>query len=201
MIAYELGFREQASASFSWDLALFYNVYDNLATARAGATPIPGPVAGTFVLPLARDNGLNGEGYGAELAINYKFTERWRLYGNYTFLQLNLHRAEGLPPSTEVAERQSPRHQIYVQSSWDICKNFEFDLYGRYVDALPGFAVPTYFSLDLRCAYRPRPNLELSVLGQSLLQSKHTEIGTAGLAPFPLIQVPRGVYGMMTYRW
>lgn len=201
LIAYEAGFRAQASESFSWDLALFYNVYDNLTSFRPGATPLPGPVAGTFVLPSLRDNGLNGEGYGAELAANLKLSERWRIYGNYTFLQLNLHRAEGLPSSSEVAERQSPRHQAYLQSSWDICRNVEFDLYGRYVDALPGFAVPTYFSLDLRCAWKPRPNLELSVIGQSLLQSNHTEIGTAGLSPFPLIQVPRGVYGMMTYRW
>lgn len=201
LIAYELGFRAQTSDRFSWDLALFYNVYDNLATYRPDAKPIPGPVAGTFVLPLIHENGLNGEGYGAELAINYKLTERWRLYANYTFLQLNLHRAEGLPASTEVAERQSPRHQIYFQSSWDVCRNVEFDIFGRYVDALPGFAVPTYFSLDLRCAWRPRKNLELSVLGQNLLQGTHTEIGTTGIAPFPLIQVPRGVYGMMTYRW
>ncbi len=201
LVAYEVGFRAQASASFSWDLALFYNVYDNLATVRPAAKPIPGPVAGTFVLPLSRENGLNAEGYGAELAANWKVTEAWRLYGNYSLLQLNVHRAEGLPASAELAERQSPRHQVYLQSTWDVTKNVEFDVFVRYVDDLPGFAVPSYFSLDLRCAWRPRPNLELSVLGQSLLQSKHTEIGTAGVSPLPLIQVPRGVYGMMTYRW
>lgn len=201
LVAYEMDFRAQASESFSWDLALFYNVYDNLVTFRPGAKPVAGPVAGTFVFPLNAENGLNAEGYGGELAATWKLSETWRLYGNYSFLQLNVHRAEGLPASAEIAERRSPRHQIYLQSSWDICRNVEFDLYGRYVDAVPGFFVPTYFSLDVRLAWRPRPNLELSVLGQSLLQSNHTEIGTAPPATFPLIQVPRGVYAMLTYRW
>lgn len=34
LIAYELGYRAQPSERFSWDVALFYNVYENLRSRR-----------------------------------------------------------------------------------------------------------------------------------------------------------------------
>jgi iron complex outermembrane receptor protein len=35
--------------------------------------------------------------------------------------------------------------------------------------------------MDLRMAWQPRPNLELSVTGQNLLHRSHPEFGTAGV--------------------
>ena len=202
LIAYEIGYRAQPSERFSWDLALFYNVYDNLIVPRAGGV-VPGPVPGTFVLPLVRENGLNGETYGAELAANVKLNECWRVYGQYTFLRTHLHRAAGLPSSAENFEKLSPRSQVYVQSSWDLPRHFEFDLIGRYVETLPGFSpqVPSYITLDARLAWRPRPNLEIAVVGQNLLDSHHLETGTSLLLRNTLVEIPRGVYGMVTVRW
>ncbi len=202
VLAYEAGYRAQPTDKFSWDLALFYNVYDNLVTARPGPV-VPGPVPGTFLLPLKQENGLSGESYGSELAANWKLTECWRLYGQYSFLVLQVHRAAGLAASAEIAEKRSPRNQVYLQSSWDLGCNMEFDLITRYVDVLPGFGVPSYFSLDLRWAWRPRPNLELAVIGQNLLDDNHLEVGVApgGSQSFPITEVPRGVYATLTLRW
>jgi iron complex outermembrane receptor protein len=203
LLAYELGYRAQATDTFSYDLALFYNVYDNLSTARPGKSFLD-PLSGSFLLPTIRENGLNAESYGAELAANWRLTECWRVYGNYTWLQINTHRAAGLPESAEAAsEGQSPHHQVYLQSSWDLPHHLELDLIGRYVDRLPGFAkvVQSYFSLDARLGWKPRPNLEIAVVGQNLLDSTHLETGAIALVPFPLIEVPRGVYGTVTLRW
>lgn len=201
LVAYELGYRAQPTENFVWDVAGFFNVYRNLITTRPGPT-IPGPVAGTFIVPALRANGVTGESFGFELAANWKIAECWRLYGNYTFFNLQLHPAPGLSP-LDAAEDQNPRNQIYLQSSWDLGRNIEFDLMARYIDVLPGFAsaVPAYFSLDARLAWRPRPNLELAVIGQSLLTPSHLEAGAIARVPFPLVEIPRGVFGMLTYRW
>ena len=74
---------------------------------------------------------------------------------------------------------------------------------GRYVDNLVGFAsvVPSYCSLDAKLTWRPRPNLEVAVIGQNLLDANHLEFGAIELVPFPLAEPPRGVYGMVTLRW
>ncbi len=34
LLAYELGYREQTTEKFSWDLATFYNVYDDLRSEQ-----------------------------------------------------------------------------------------------------------------------------------------------------------------------
>ena len=200
-IAYEVGYRAQPSERFSWDVAGFFNVYDNLITTRPG-TRVAGSLPGTFIQPAPRTNGVTGESWGVELAASTQVTESWRLYGNYTFLDLRLHPARGLG-SLEAVEGQSPRNQVYLQSSWDVSRNLEFDVFARYVDVLPGFAspVPAYTSLDVRLAWRPRPNLELAIVGQNLLSPSHLELGTSARAPFPLLEVPRGVFASMTLNW
>lgn len=202
LIAYEAGYRAQPTEKLSYDLAVFCNVYDNLIGPRASAV-IPGPVAGTFVLPFARFNGLSAEGYGAELAVNYRLHERWRLYGAYTLLHLFLHEEPGLRSTAETFEGVSPHNQVYLQSSWDLGCKFEFDLIGRYVETLPGFDphVPSYITLDARLAWRPRRNLELAVVGQNLLDSHHLESGTSQVIRGTLVEIPRGVYGQATWRW
>ena len=41
VIAYELGFREQMTERFSWDIAAFYNVYDHLIVGASDRRPFP----------------------------------------------------------------------------------------------------------------------------------------------------------------
>lgn len=201
VVAYEAGYRAQPTDWFSFDLAWFFNVYDNLVTTRPG-TAVPGPFPGIFILAAPRASGVKGESWGVELAANVKVSDSWRLYGNYTFLDLQLHPATGLS-ALDAAEGQSPRNQVYLQSSWDVGHDVEIDVIGRYVDVLPGFAspVPAYISADVRVAWRPRPNLEVAVIGQNLLTPSHLETGAIARVPFPLVEVPRGVFGSLTLTW
>ena len=96
LLAYEIGYRIQATEKLSFDTALFYNEYDNLFVA------LPGPVftnaTGTPIRPLNRDNRMTAETYGVELAATWRLMEGWRLYGTYTLLKMNLHRDSGRPP-------------------------------------------------------------------------------------------------------
>ncbi|MEO8494225.1 MAG: TonB-dependent receptor plug domain-containing protein [Planctomycetota bacterium] len=196
LVAYELGYRAQPVDAFSYDIALFYNDYSKLISPIAGA-PFVDPRFGTTIFPLTRQNAQFGETYGIELAANWKLREYWRLYGQYTFQQVQLH------GGSEAAEGQTPHNQVYLQSSWDIGCKWEFDLIGRYSDQLPGFTpvIDSYLEMDMRLAWHPNSGLELAVVGQNLLDSHHPENGTSPLLSSPLVEIQRSVYGQIVYKW
>jgi hypothetical protein len=66
--AYELGYRSQATRTSSVDVALFYNVYDDLKVfAPAGSTASGAPVGTSFRLST-HQNQMRGESYGLEVS-------------------------------------------------------------------------------------------------------------------------------------
>lgn len=146
VVACELGYRSQATRTFSVDAALFYNFYDDLKVfAPAGSTTIGAP-AGTSFRLSTHQNQMHGESYGLELAARWKSLDRWQLYGTYSLLRMNLRADADLPAMnraiSEAAERQSPEQQVYLQSSLDLPGDAEIDLIGRFVDRLTGFQQP-----------------------------------------------------------
>jgi iron complex outermembrane recepter protein len=206
LMAYELGYRAQPTDAFSFDTALFYNVYNNLMVTRPAPAGVAGP-AGTLIFPANNVNGMNAESYGVELATNYRLSETWRLQGHYSWLQMLVHSDPGIPHGVEQSiEGSSPQNQVYLQSSWDLTKTVEFDLMGRYVEQLWGFpsavpnTVPSYISMDARLGWRPNDAWELALVGQNLLDSHHLEFGGNQFLSAPLIELQRGVYGMVTWR-
>ena len=60
--------------------------------------------------------------------------------------------------------------------------------------------VPSYISLDARLGWRPTPNLELSVVGQNLLDQDRLEFVDTDTAVAPTA-VPRGIYGQAVWRF
>lgn len=213
LFAYELGYRVEPTSKITLDTSFFYNKYYDLFTTVTGDL-VSGPVAGTFVRDLNRENRLKGETYGVEVSSTWKAKEWWRLTGNYSFLRMQLHRKQGiplLPASAEAAEGQSPRQQVYVQSSWDLPHHVELDLMGRYVDALRGFnltgitgvrnKVAPYLSLDARIAWTINKNWEISAVGQNLINAHHAEFGTSPLVQSPVTEMERSFYGKVIFRW
>ncbi len=199
--AYELGHRVQPRDNLSFDTALFYNVYHDLRVFVSGAT-IPLPAAGTRILPLTVQNGMSAETYGAELGVHWQAAESWRLHAAYTFLKMQLHGPAG------AAEGQSPQNQLYLRSSWNLPRNVELDLIGRFVDQLTGFnpggagdKIDSYLSLDARVGWRARKNLDIEIVGQNLLDNHHPEFGTSPFVKAPVAEARRGVYGKVTWRF
>jgi iron complex outermembrane receptor protein len=79
----------------------------------------------------------------------------------------------------------------------DLGRRVNLDVIVRFVDELPGPAVPAYTTLDARLAWRPQDAVELAVVGQSLLEPHHLEFpGSAGAR----VEVRRGVYGSVSWR-
>ena len=74
----------------------------------------------------------------------------------------------------------------------------EFDTSLYWVQGLRSQPVGDYTRLDLRLGWRPLEQLELSLVGQNLTESRHEEFEN-GL--FSLrSQVPRSVYAKVTWR-
>jgi iron complex outermembrane receptor protein len=193
LIAYELGFRTRPVDNLAIDIAAFYNDYDNLRTFEMGG-----------IWPniwFDAGNKMDGSTYGVELALDWRVFDWWRLAGAYTFLKMQLHLdGDSRDPFSEDAEGEIPRHQASLRSSMDLMKNLQLDSWVRYVDHLPSQGVDSYVTLDLRLAWEPRKDLELSIVGQNLLDSQRPEFMPEIVATTPT-EVQRGVYGKITWKF
>jgi len=189
LVAYEVGYRFQPASSLWFDTTAFYNDYEDLIAYRYdhdGKIEVKG--APYVIVPLHFDNSLRGESFGVELAAYWQATAFWLLQGSYTFLETNLN-----PDLLDTGENETylipasnPRNQISLRSALNITPQLELDLWFRYVDRLNENNVDEYTSLDARLAYRPTDRLELSVVGQNLLEPRHAE--------FSSIEVERSIY-------
>src|SRR5438874_1148306 len=69
LLAYELGYRVQATKNLSLDIATFYNNYSNLRTAEPGGIypePLGSPAPTDIVIPFFAGNKMSGGTYGVE---------------------------------------------------------------------------------------------------------------------------------------
>jgi iron complex outermembrane receptor protein len=202
LLAYELGYRVQATSNLSLDIATFYNNYSNLRTAEPGAPFVEGSPAPTdIVIPFVAGNKMSGGTYGVELFADWKVVPKWRLVGSYSYLQMDIHKnADSLDPTPDNPNGSSPRHQWYLRSSIDLPKHFEQDTTLRFVDQLPSLNVPSYYSLDAHLGWRPVTSLELSIGGQNLLDNWHFEFMPDFVNTSPTV-VKRSIFGSITFRF
>ena len=202
LLAYEIGYRVQATSTFSADIATFYNSYTNLRSAEPGAPFVEGsPVPTDVVVPFVASNKMGGGTYGAELFADWRVLPKWRLTGSYSYLQMDIAKnANSLDPTADNPDGESPRHQWYIRSSLDLPKHFEEDTTLRYVDRLSSLNIPSYYSLDANLGWRPLAKLELSVGAENLLNDKHVEFIPEFINTIPMM-VMRTVRGTITWRF
>ena len=196
LVAYELGYRLNYSNMWSVDVATFYNDYDNLRTLDPESDPEP-PAA--VLLPF--DNNMKGRTYGVELAGQWQVRNGWRLNASYSWLDMQLRLVNGSTDSaSQSAAQASPLSKAAVWSALDLGNNLQFDAALRYVGDIKvsDVKIDSYVEADLRLGWQARPGLELSLIGQNLLDKRHTEY----LPDFINIQpteVERSIYGRMTW--
>jgi iron complex outermembrane recepter protein len=202
LLAYELGYRMQATSNLSLDIATFFNNYSNLRTAEPGAPFAEGSPAPTdIVIPFVAANKMSGGTYGVELFADWKVVPKWRLVGSYSYLQMGIHKnIDSQDPTPDNPNGSSPRHQWYLRSSIDLPKHFEQDTTLRFVDQLPSLNVPSYYSLDAHLGWRPVTSLELSIGGQNLLNNWHFEFMPDFVNTSPTV-VKRSIFGSITFKF
>jgi iron complex outermembrane receptor protein len=181
--AYEIGYRAQPRPTLWYSAVAFYDDYDRLRTL--GLNP-GGPGLITF------QNQAEGEIHGVELTGGWQVLPAWRLTGGLVVQRQRLRLKPGavdMSGGTGLANNDANRYWT-LRSSWDIDARRQLDLMLRHVGDLPRPEVPAYTSLDLRFGWRVTPDLELSLIGQNLLNASHVEFGAAGTR----VEYERGIF-------
>lgn len=180
MLAFEVGYRHQFNQAFNIDLATFYYDYDELFTQKFSPS---NPFDSTFA------NDGSGTIYGFELSANWQVSQDWRLRSSYSRAE---YRAEYKRPSFRLSgdyENSGPNNMYQLQSRYQIADNWDFDAMFYWIDKVG--EIPDYQRVDLRLAWRPTNHLELSVVGQNLLDPRHPEFTSDDTL---ISQVPRSVF-------
>ncbi|MFP4389271.1 MAG: TonB-dependent receptor plug domain-containing protein [Desulfococcaceae bacterium] len=188
LIAYEIGYRFSPAKTFWMSASAFFNDYDRLITPWQAERTETGP-GGVELQPFVYRNDLRGESYGVEASAFWQAADPLRFQAAYTFLETRIETGfANLDAEFEALffEESHPRNQVSLRGTWNLLEPLDLDLWFRYVDRLSDADVDSYNTLDARLAWTPRPGLELSLVGQNLLQPNHRE--------FSSIQIERGVY-------
>jgi len=149
------------------------------------------------------DNEPSAETWGGELGANLRINNRWRLRADYARLKMAVHSTSTAKLGSfgaDAIEGSSPQQQVSLRSWIDLPRGFEFDATTRWVDELPALNVPSYLALDLRIGWRPAPNVEVSLVGQNLLDRQHPEFKPSFFQS-QATEVQRSVYARIAFRY
>jgi iron complex outermembrane receptor protein len=167
----ELGYRGQFAPKISYSATLFYSQYDRLRTLEPN-TPGPGSVF---------RNEASGTSRGIEMWGNWQALPAWRLSAGWVAQKVTTKLNPGSLDASGATglATTDPSNYWTLRSSWDVAQNHELDVTVRHVGSLSSPSVPGYTTMDVRYGWKIRPDLELSVVGQNLLDQSHPEFGAA----------------------
>lgn len=164
---FEAGYRGQPAPNLSYSVTALFNEYDHLRTQE---------VDPTFTY-LVFDSRMEGRARGLEMWGSYQAMPGWRLSAGLMALHQRFTLKPGsLDEAGPGSARKDPSHTAQMRSSFAIAADKDLDIMLRKVGALANPEVPGYTALDARLAWRPRRNLELSLIGQNL-NGSHGEYG------------------------
>ncbi|HEX8710259.1 MAG TPA: TonB-dependent receptor plug domain-containing protein [Terracidiphilus sp.] len=188
---YEAGYRRLLGSRVYASLSGFWNEYSRLQSFSAPDVTTSG---GKTVITIQYQNQITGSAAGAELVTQTQLAPWWRFNANYSFVNSDFS-ANG--PTSDISssgsvrtyEGSSPKHQINVQSMFDLPAHIQFDQTYRFVSALAAQKVPAYQTMDMRLQKALGRNISLELVGQNLFQNRHYEWGTGDPS-----QPPIGIY-------
>jgi iron complex outermembrane receptor protein len=195
VVALEAGWRAQLGSTLSLDLALFHNRYQGLRNIVAQPPQFLGPLV---VQPFISENGPPARAVGAEVVIDWLPTTWWRSQLTASALNIKVLGAGGDLPDTSgaAAEDASPKRQYGWRNSFDLGNNIALDLGLRRVTEIRRLSIPAYTELHVRLAWKPRPSVELSLVGQNLLHRRHSEFNSEFFGTSPR-EFERAVFGQV----
>ena len=186
---FELGWRAQPSATFSYSLTAFHHEHDDL---RSGE-PLGN---GSFEVR----NGTAGRVWGVEGWANWQATDAWRLSLGMLELRESFRTKPGSQdPDGPVDLGNDPRHQWSLRSALALTGSLDFTVSARYVSELPAPVIPSYIAVDAGFDWRVAPDVDLLLSLRNLFDDSHVEF-----APGPLVQTSayeRGAALKLLWRW
>ncbi|MBF0341909.1 MAG: TonB-dependent receptor [Magnetococcales bacterium] len=194
LLAWELGYRIQIKPELSLELAGFYNQYDHLVSTENRPPTFLPPTLNQYYANKAIANS-----YGVESAMEWRVTERWKLIASHAWMKMHLEVIDGSTDTTSPGSADDiPRHQWQVRSRLDLPHDLELDGAVFGVGRLSHLKIPAVTRLDLRLGWRARPDLNLSLTGQNLLDDRHPEFtGTSVTAS----EIPRAILARMDWKF
>jgi iron complex outermembrane receptor protein len=206
LLAYEAGYRTQITSQLSLDLAGFYNSYRDLRGGQFGKPFFESLPTPHLTVPNWIVNQYDGRAYGLEASARWWVTPRWSTRFAYSFLEPDFD--DGLIPSPQidpllaetlraVALGDSPPHQVFAGSSWNLNGAFGADVEFRWIDEFSD--IENYAELNARFAWRFAESAELSIVGQNLLNQYHREFRQE-LMEVPT-QVERSIYTKLVWEF
>ena len=161
---YEIGYRAQPVTTLNWAVTAYHHDFDRLRSLEASPA---GPVFGNRI-----EGKLNGiEAWGA-----YRLRDNVRIKAGFVRQRLSL-RADPLVVGGTAGLGNDAGFWWTAGSTIDLGGNMELDLTARRAGPMPNPSVPAYTSIDARLGWRPRPNVEVSLTGNNLLDRRHAEWG------------------------
>ncbi|MGD9007710.1 MAG: TonB-dependent receptor [Desulfobacteraceae bacterium] len=190
LTAFELGVRLTTPLRLRFDTTLFYNDYHDLIGLELDDND-----PDDDRIDLGYANNRSGQAYGFELALDWKIYSNWMLGGSYSYLltMIDENKVEDPSITALISQDSNPRHLFSVRSLLDISPQIDFDLWFRYVSRLPERDIDGYMVMDARIAWRLNADLELSLVGQNLLESGHSE--------FSSLEVERSIYAKIDWKF
>jgi iron complex outermembrane receptor protein len=167
----EAGYRAQPAPALSYSATAFYSRYDKLRTLE----PNPAGFGSVF------SNRAEGKTRGIEMWGNWQALRAWRLSAGLVVQRIDTTLKPGSRDATGATglATSDPGNFWMLRSSYDIGQSKELDVTIRHNGSLPRPAVPAYTTMDLRYGWNIRRDLELSIVGQNLLDRSHPEFGGA----------------------
>lgn len=185
LVAYEAGFKWEVNESLAWDIALYKSDYDRIrATGPIGADCFPqgqfpqclfSPDTQALLALTQQQNEGQVEASGLEWAGTWQVTPQWQLKGAYWYIDESS--TSGAGRAVIELDNRDPRHNASLRSVHQLRPNVDLDIWIRHVDeiGLARSVVDAYTTLDVRAAWRPRPNIELSLSGRNLVDANRVE--------------------------
>jgi len=201
LVGYEGGYRGLWGKRIYFTAAGFHNVYDDLIAQGApflGTATTPPFPPGSLLIGFQYRNGIRGTTDGFEVAPEWQPLSWWRFKAAWSYLHVNLEDVPGFdyPLTLTTLHGSSPNSQVVARSLIDLPGHFEFDQIFRYIGALPAQGVEAYETGDVRFGRHLSPGLDVSVVGQNLLQPHHEEFG---ISPGPNVGIKRGIYAKLVW--
>ncbi len=191
LTAFEIGYRGQPHQRLYLDASAFVHRYRDLRSFSF--EPAGLEFAGTHLVlssDLLNEDELTLRGF--ELAADWRPRDDWRFQASYGYSDTD--------EASMTAASFVPRNIVSLRASWDVNPRTDLDLWLRHVDERPfvgGATLDAYTTLDLRLAWRPVRGMEISLIGQNLIDSERQEFQSEVPALVPA-QTRRGVYGQVT---
>lgn len=207
LIAYELGYRWQASKKLLFDFAAFYNKYDHLQTTTTG-TPMCEPAGNTIsaatqcltitggqsiVIPIGLANDGNGISTGFELTADWTHSSKWHLKMAYSYLDIE---------AASIDDR-NPKHQLSIRSHYQF-PSTTLNIWIRYVDQInfdntltDKISIDPYATLDINLRWQVNTIMAASLTAQNLFENHQEFISELG--DIPSAQVEPSLFAKISW--